>query len=195
MKKRRTFDRIAVYCGSSTRVDETYLDAAWDVGQALAKRGITVVYGGGNVGLMGQLAEGALAAGGEVIGVITEKLKSLEVGHRGLSELFVTASMQSRKTMMAQLADAFIALPGGWGTLEELFEAATWTQLNYHVKPVGLLNINDYYNGLIAFLMHAETEGFVRPSHAGLIEVAKDLDRLLELLATVEIPKLGDWKP
>jgi len=191
----REFRRVAVYCGSSNLVDPVYLDAAWDVGRRLAERGITVVYGGGNVGLMGQLAEGALSIGGEVIGVITEKLKALEVGHRGLTELFVTSSMQSRKTMMAQLADAFIALPGGWGTLEELFEAATWTQLNYHIKPVGVLNVNDYYNGLVAFLMHAEREGFVRPSHAGMIKIARDLETLLDLLATAEIPKLASWEP
>ncbi len=103
--------------------------------------------------------------------------------------------MQSRKTMMSQLADAFIALPGGWGTLDELFEAATWTQLNHHMKPVGLLNINDYYNGLIAFLMHAEREGFVRPSHAGMIQVSHDLTTLLDRLQRCEIPRLGAWKP
>ena len=191
----RAFRRIAVYCGSSTRVDPAYLAAARAVGRGLAERGMTIVYGGGRVGLMGELAEGALAAGGEVIGVITEKLLDLEVGHTGLSELFVTQGMQSRKTMMSQLADAFIALPGGWGTLDELFEAATWAQLNHHMKPVGLLNINDYYNGLIAFLMHAEHEGFVRPSHANMIQVAKELPALLELLRKCEIPRLGAWKP
>lgn len=191
----RTFRRVAVYCGSSTRVDPAYLNAAREVGRGLAERGIAIVYGGGRVGLMGELAEGALAAGGEVIGVITEKLLGLEVGHDGLSELFVTQGMQSRKTMMSQLADAFIALPGGWGTLDELFEAATWTQLNHHMKPVGLLNINDYYNGLIAFLMHAEREGFVRPSHAGMIQVAHDLTTLLDRLQRCEIPRLGAWKP
>lgn len=191
----RTFRRVAVYCGSSTRVDPAYLNAAREVGRGLAERRIAIVYGGGRVGLMGELAEGALAAGGEVIGVITEKLLGLEVGHDGLSELFVTQGMQSRKTMMSQLADAFIALPGGWGTLDELFEAATWTQLNHHMKPVGLLNINDYYNGLIAFLMHAEREGFVRPSHAGMIQVAHDLTTLLDRLQRCEIPRLGAWKP
>lgn len=190
----RPFRRIAVYCGSSTQVDPAYLQAARDVGRALAERGITTVYGGGRVGLMGELAEGALAAGGEVVGVITEKLLSLELSHQGLSELFVTQGMQSRKTMMAQLADAFIALPGGWGTLDEFFEAATWAQLNHHMKPVGLLNIKDYYNGLVAFLMHAEREGFVRPSHAGMIQIAHDLPTLLDLLAKCEIPRLGTWK-
>lgn len=190
----REFRRVAVYCGSSTRVDPVYLDAAWDVGRALAERGVTIVYGGGNVGLMGHLAEGALSVNGEVIGVITEKLLAREVGHRGLSELFVTSSMQSRKTMMAQLSDAFIALPGGWGTLEELFEAATWTQLNYHQKPVGILNVNGYYNGLVAFLMHAESEGFVRPNHAGMIQISNELDTLLELLAKCEIPAFDSWK-
>ncbi|TNF38179.1 MAG: TIGR00730 family Rossman fold protein [Deltaproteobacteria bacterium] len=191
----RTFRRIAVYCGSSTRVDAAYLNAAREVGRGLAQRGIGVVYGGGRVGLMGELAEGALAEGGEVIGVITEKLLDLEVGHEGLSELFVTQGMQSRKTLMSQLADAFIALPGGWGTLDEFFEAATWAQLNHHMKPVGLLNIREYYNGLIAFLMHAEREGFVRPSHANMIQVGHDLSSLLDRLARCEIPRLGAWKP
>jgi len=190
----RNFRRIAVYCGSSTRVDAAYLNAAREVGRGLAERGIGVVYGGGRVGLMGELAEGALGAGGEVVGVITEKLLDLELGHDRLSELFVTQGMQSRKTMMSQLADAFIALPGGWGTLDELFEAATWAQLNHHMKPVGLLNIREYYNGLIAFLMHAQQEGFVRPSHANMIQVARELPTLLDRLARCDIPRLETWK-
>jgi len=190
----RNFRRIAVYCGSSTRVDAAYLNAAREVGRGLAERGIGVVYGGGRVGLMGELAEGALGAGGEVVGVITEKLLDLELGHDRLSELFVTQGMQSRKTMMSQLADAVIALPGGWGTLDELFEAATWAQLNHHMKPVGLLNIREYYNGLIAFLMHAQQEGFVRPSHANMIQVARELPTLLDRLARCDIPRLETWK-
>ncbi len=151
----KIYNRVAVYCGSSSAVDPTYLMAAREVGKMLAERGIGVVYGGGRVGLMGACADGALAAGGEVIGVITDKLVGLEVGHQGLTRLEVVRTMHQRKMLMAELSDAFIALPGGLGTFEELFEAATWTQLNDHIKPVGLLNINAYYDGLMAFLRQA----------------------------------------
>ncbi|MCA9514012.1 MAG: TIGR00730 family Rossman fold protein [Myxococcales bacterium] len=192
---RKPFRRVAVYCGSSNKVDPVYLETARAVGEELARRGVTIVYGGGRAGLMGQVADGALSQGGEVVGVITEKLMGLEVGHMGLTELFVTPSMASRKAMMAQLADAFIALPGGWGTIEELFEVATLSQLNHHLKPVGILNVNQYYNALIAFLMHAEQEGFVRPSHAGMIKVARELPALLSLLEAAEIPRFGSWAP
>ena len=190
----RRFRTIAVYCGSSTQVDPAYLKGAYLVGKALAERGIGIVYGGGKAGLMGQVADGALAQGGEVTGVITEKLLGLEVGHTGLSRRYVVTSMQSRKTMMAQLADAFIALPGGVGTLEELFEAATWTQLNYHLKPVGLLNMNGYYDALVAFWQHAVEQRFVRPAHRDLIQVASELGDLLQRLATVPIAQLGQWE-
>jgi uncharacterized protein (TIGR00730 family) len=189
----RQFKRICVYCGSSGEVPRAYLDAAREVGAFLAGRDIGVVFGGGRVGLMGALADGALAGRGEVIGVIPEKLQALELGHTGLSELFVVDSMHARKTMMAQLSDAFIALPGGWGTLEEIFEVTTWTQLNYHRKPVGLLNVNGYYDQLLAFLAHAANEGFVRPAHRNLMQAAPDPASLLQALATVEIPELAKW--
>lgn len=192
---KKPFRRVAVYCGSSSNVDPVYLDAARQVGEALALRGVTVVYGGGRAGLMGQVADGALSAGGEVVGVITERLMELEVAHLGLTELFVAPSMAARKAMMAQLADAFIALPGGWGTIEELFEVATLSQLNHHLKPVGILNVNRYYNALIAFLMHAASEGFVRPSHAGMIKVSTELAALLAQLEAAEIPRFGTWAP
>ncbi|MCX6896985.1 MAG: TIGR00730 family Rossman fold protein, partial [Verrucomicrobia bacterium] len=136
----RTFRRLCVYCGSSNHVPETYFAAARAVGTLLAERGIGVVYGGGRTGLMGAVATAALAAGGEVIGVIPEKLRALELDHGGLTELRVVDSMHARKLMMAELSDGFMALPGGFGTLEEIFEATTWTQLNYHRKPAGLLN-------------------------------------------------------
>lgn len=190
----REFKRIAVYCGSSSSVDPSYLSAAWDVGRALAERGIGVVYGGGRVGLMGEVANGALSVGGEVIGIITEKLVGLEVGHTGLTRREVVQTMHQRKTLMADLADGFIALPGGLGTFEELFEAATWTQLNDHIKPVGLLNINGYYDTLVAFLRHAERERFIRPAHGDIIQDDTELGRLIDKMAAAELPILGTWK-
>ena len=190
----RTFRRIAVYCGSSSAVAPHFLAGARAVGQALAKRGIGVVYGGGKVGLMGQVADGALSEGGEVIGVITTKLVSLEVGHVGLTRREVVDTMHQRKTLMAELADGFIALPGGLGTFEELFEAATWTQLNDHLKPVGLLDIDGFYAPLVAFLEHAAAERFIRPGHSEIIQHADDLDTLLSRMAKAELPILGTWK-
>jgi len=190
----RVFKRIAVYCGSSSSVDPSYLSAAWDVGRALAERGIGVVYGGGRVGLMGEVANGALSVGGEVIGIITEKLVGLEVGHTGLTRREVVQTMHQRKTLMAELADGFIALPGGLGTFEELFEAATWTQLNDHIKPVGLLNVRGYYDTLIAFLRHAERERFIRPTHGSIIQDDPDLARLIDKMAIAELPIIGTWK-
>lgn len=187
------FRRICVYCGSSEGRRPEYAEAARSLGAFLARRKIGLVYGGGRVGLMGAVAEGALAAGGEVIGVIPEKLRARELAHLGLSELFVVDSMHARKTMMANLSDAFIALPGGWGTLEETFEVTTWAQLNYHLKPVGLLNVGGYYDGLLAFVDHAVEEGFIRGVHRGLVVSATDPEQLLEKLAQVEIPELGRW--
>jgi len=184
---------VCVFCGSNVGRDPAYLKAAVSAGEALARAGLTLVYGGGKVGLMGAVADGALAAGGEVIGVIPEKLKALEVGHDGLTELFVVDSMHARKAMMAHLSDAFIALPGGWGTLEEVFEVTTWTQLNYHKKPVGLLNIGGYFDDLQAFIRHAVQEGFIRPVHQGLMRIAPSPELLLEALATAEIPDVGKW--
>ncbi len=186
----RNFQRICVYCGSSQGTSDKYLETARAVGRALAERGIALVYGGGRVGLMGAAADAALEAGGTVHGVIPEKLRDLEVAHEGITELVVTSTMHERKTRMAELADAFIALPGGWGTLEEIFEVTTWTQLQYHDKPVGMLNAHGYYDHLVAFLDHAKGEGFIRPQHAGLINVSDDLDQLLDMLATCELPEL-----
>lgn len=186
----RTFQRICVYCGSSNRVEDRWREVARSVGRGLAKKGIGVVFGGGSVGLMGEVADAALAEGGEVIGVIPEKLQELELGHTGLSELVVVETMHQRKMAMAERSDAFIALPGGWGTLEEIFEVTTWTQLEYHRKPVGLLNAHGYYDHLVAFLGHAADLGFIRQEHRGLLRVAGDPDALLEDLATCELPAL-----
>lgn len=164
-----------------------YFDLAREVGRTLAERGIGVVYGGGRVGLMGALADAALAAGGSVFGVIPHRLQDREVGHTGLTELFVVDSMHARKAMMTWLSDAFIALPGGFGTLEEIIEVATLSMLGYHRKPVGLLDADGYYDHLLAFIGRAADDGFVRPQHRGLLEVADRIDVLLGRLATVDL--------
>jgi uncharacterized protein (TIGR00730 family) len=190
---RSQFRRIAVYCGSTGGVGNQYLEAAREAGVYLAKQNIDIVYGGGRVGMMGAVASGALAAGGKVYGVIPEKLKTREIAHDGLTELFVVDGMHARKTMMASMSDAFIALPGGWGTLEEVFEVVTWTQLNYHKKPVGLLNVRGYFDHLVAFLDHASTEGFIRPMHRPLLSSADSLELLLDRLAKTVIPDIGRW--
>lgn len=187
------FQRVCVYCGSSNHVDRAFLDAALGVGRLIAERGLGVVYGGGSVGLMNQVAEGALRAGGEVIGVIPKKLMALELGRGDLTELRVVDGMHSRKRVMAELSDAFIALPGGYGTLEELFEVTTWTQLNYHRKPVGLLNVAGYFDHLVAFLDRASSEGFIRQLHRGLISVDTDAAGLLARLESQRIPDLKKW--
>ena len=185
----RSFRRICVFGGSASGDDPRYADAARSLGRELARRDIGLVYGGGRVGLMGQLADAALVAGGKVYGVIPQKLRDLEVGHSGLTELFVVDSMHARKMLMAQLADAFIALPGGFGTLEELFEAVTWCQLGYHQKPVGLLDVAGYYAPLLNFLDQASASGFIRPVYRPLLQSADNLDALLERLARVELPR------
>ncbi len=142
---------------------------------------------------MGAVADGALSEGGEVFGVIPGLLKSLELGHEGVTELFVVDGMHARKSMMANFSDAFVALPGGFGTLEEVFEVTTWTQLNYHKKPVGLLNVAGFYDGLIRFLDHGLAAGFIRPIHRGLMIAETDPEQLLDRLACAEIPVLDQW--
>lgn len=154
------------------------------VGQTLARRGVEVVYGGGQVGLMGVVAAAALAAGGRVVGVIPERLLEREVAHLGLTQLYVTRTMHERKARMMELADAFVALPGGIGTLDELFEIWTWRQLGYHAKPVGLLNVAGYYDGLLAFLDRAVEEGFLTPDCRALLTTGTDVELLLERLAS-----------
>ncbi|MFO0745630.1 MAG: TIGR00730 family Rossman fold protein [Myxococcota bacterium] len=191
----RKLEKVAIYCGSSSRVHPEYLAAARAVGVGLAQRGIGVVYGGGRSGLMGEVADGALSAGGQVTGVITEKLVGFEVAHGGLSMQHIVRTMHERKAQMAELADGFIALPGGLGTLEEVFEAATWTQLNDHLKPVGLLEVRGYWSHLWTFLEHAGDEGFIRPAHRSIIQIADTLDALLEKMSHVELPVIGTWTP
>jgi uncharacterized protein (TIGR00730 family) len=189
----RTLSRICVYCGSSSAVRPVFLDGAYAFGRLLASRGIEVVYGGGNVGLMGRVATGALEAGGRVTGVIPEKLVALELGRIDLTALHVVPDMHARKKKMADLSDGFVALPGGYGTLEEVFEAITWTQLSYHEKPVGLLNIDGYYDALVAFLARAAAEGFVRAAHVPLVQVSADPEALLGQLEGVVLPRLEQW--
>lgn len=186
----RVFRSVAVFCGSSDHARPSHFEAARAVGRGLAERGIRLIYGGGRVGLMGAIADAALAAGGQVVGVIPEKLQGLEVGHRGLTELHVVADMHSRKELMARLSEAFIALPGGFGTLDEIFEATTWTQLNYHLKPVGLLNVDGFYDALVAFLSRAAADGFIRPQHQDLLQVDARLEGLLDRLATCTLRPL-----
>ena len=181
------FARVCVYCGSSPGARPAYAAAAREVGERLVARGIGLVYGGGSVGLMGAVADAVLAAGGEVVGVLPEALDRREVGHHALSELRVVGSMHERKALMAELADAFVALPGGVGTLEELAEAATWTQLGLHGKPVGLLDVDGYWAALEAWLDHATAERFVRPEHRGIVLRDTAIDPLLDRMAA--------WRP
>jgi len=185
--------RICVFAGSNAGTRPGYRAAAEELGRALAGRGIGVVYGGARVGLMGALADAALAARGEVIGVIPEALVRKEVAHDGLTELRVVGSMHERKALMADLADGFIALPGGWGTLDELFEVLTWAQLGLHRKPCGLLNVVGYFDGLLAFIHHSIEEGFVRREYRGMIVVAGAAGELLGLMAAYEAPRVEKW--
>ena len=177
---------IAVYCASATPPDPRFLDLARDVGAELARRGIAVVYGGGRLGLMGALADGTLAAGGNVIGVIPEAMVSREVANEACTRLHVVATMHERKALFTELSDAFLTLPGGVGTMDELWEAISWAQLGYHTKPVGLLNAFGFYDGLLAFARHMTDTGFVRPAHARILIAEHELDLLLERMEAYE---------
>lgn len=172
--------RICVFCGASPGVGTRYVELAESVGSGLAARGIGVVYGGGRVGLMGAVADAALRAGGEVIGVIPRRLVDRELAHPGLSELHVVTTLHERKAKMSELADAFIALPGGLGTLEELAEVVSWAQLELHDKPIGLLGVDDYWVSLLGWLDHAVREGFIAPQHRALVAVRPTLGELLD---------------
>lgn len=185
--------RICVFCGSSAGNRPEYREAARQMGEALARRGIGLVYGGGRVGLMGALADGALAAGGEVIGVIPEALLRWEVGHLGLTELRVVDSMHTRKATMAELSDAFIGLPGGFGTLEELCEVLTWAQLGIHPKPCGLLNVAGFFDPLLTLFDHAVSEGFLRSQHRALVLEEVEIEPLLDRLERYTPPVVQKW--
>ncbi len=185
--------RVCVFCGSNAGARPEYAEAARAMGTALAERGIGLVYGGGKVGLMGIVADTVLAAGGEAIGVIPEGLLLREVGHAGLTELRVVKSMHERKALMADLADAFVALPGGFGTFEEFCEVLTWSQLGIHQKGCGLLNAAGYYAGLLALFDHAAAEGFLPPAHRALVLEDTDPARLLDRLADFTPPTVRKW--
>jgi uncharacterized protein (TIGR00730 family) len=185
--------RVCVFTGSSSGVRPEYRAAAAELGRVMAGRGIGLVYGGARVGLMGTLADAALAAGGEVVGVIPAALMAKEIAHSGLTELRVVQSMHERKALMSELADAFVALPGGWGTLEELFEVLTWAQLGLHRKPCGLVNVQGYFDGLLAFLAHTIDEGFVRREYAAMIAVAASPGELLDRVASASPPVVEKW--
>lgn len=184
---------VCVFCGSNAGARPVYAEAAAAVGGAIAERGLSLVYGGAAVGLMGTLADAALAAGGKVIGVIPKALVEREIGHSGLTELVQVKSMHERKALMADRSDAFLALPGGAGTLEEVFEAWTWAQLGHHQKPVGLLNVDGFFDALIAFLDHQCSERFIRQEHRDMLIVESDPDRLLDRFAVYKPPVVEKW--
>jgi len=185
--------RVCVFAGSSRGARPEYEGAALELGRVLAARRVGLVYGGARVGLMGIVADAVLAAGGEVTGVIPEALVAREIAHDGLTDLRIVSSMHERKTTMADLAEGFVALPGGWGTWEELFEMVTWAQLGLHRKPCGLLNARGYFDPLLAFISHAVEEGFVRHEHAGMLAVSAAAAPLLDLLAARVPPVVEKW--
>jgi uncharacterized protein (TIGR00730 family) len=174
---------LCVFCGSRTGTPAVYADAARALGSALVRRRIGLVFGAGHVGLMGVLADAVLAAGGEAVGVIPQGLVDRELAHTRLTRLYIVGSMHERKALMADLADAFLALPGGYGTLEELFEIVTWKQLRLHDKPIGLYNVAGFFDPLLAWIDRAIIEDFVRPKHRALLTVGTDVDALLDQLA------------
>ncbi len=184
---------VCVFCGSSMGLRPAYKLAAQQLSEALAQRGLTLVYGGGNVGLMGVLADAVLAAGSQVVGVIPDFLVAKELAHPGLTKLHIVNSMHERKALMAQLSDAFIALPGGYGTLEEFCEALTWSQLGLHQKPHGLLNVEGYYEPLLRFFDQAVTEQLVKPIHRSLVLEAASPEALLNKLANYQPQNIDKW--
>lgn len=185
--------RVCVFCGSSSGTARAYRESAVALGRLLVARGLGLVYGGGSVGLMGALADAVMAAGGEAIGVIPDALAVREVAHHGLTELRVVPSMHARKALMVDLADGFVVLPGGYGTLDEMFEAVTWAQLGLHGKPVGLLNVARYFDTLIGFIDRAVAEGFITRENRGLILVSDRPEALLDALARHQPPSLPRW--
>jgi uncharacterized protein (TIGR00730 family) len=184
---------ICVFAGSNSGTKAEYAAAAKELGRVLTQRRLGVVYGGGRVGLMGALADAVLADGGRVVGIIPEALMAKEVAHKSLTELRVVKSMHERKAMMAELSDGFVALPGGWGTLEELFEVLTWAQLGLHRKPCGLLNISGYFDGLLSFLDHSVEQGFVKRENHAMICVSESPSELLDAMAAYKPPTVEKW--
>lgn len=192
-KDMKAMDSLCVYCGSSSGRVDAYAAAARALARAMVERGIGLVYGGASVGIMGVVADEVLRLGGQAVGVIPESLMRKELAHAGLSELHVTPSMHARKTLMAELADGFVALPGGIGTFEEIFEVWTWAQLGFHGKPCGLLNAAGYYDGLVTFLDHAASEQFVRADQRRMLVVEADPTALLDRFASYTPPMLPKW--
>ena len=185
--------RICVFCGSSSGARPEYLELARRTGVALVERGFGVVYGGANRGLMGAVADAALAAGGEVIGVLPYGLQAMEVAHEGLTRLDLVDTLHERKARMMELSDGFLVLPGGHGTLEEFFEVLTWLQLAIHDNPVGVVNMDGYYEHVVAHLDLAAREGFIRPEHRGMLVVESELERVLDAMESYEPPVRPEW--
>jgi len=184
---------VGVFCGSNTGSGTAYAEAARKLARAIAGRGLRLVYGGGSIGLMGVLGDTAVAAGGQVVGVTPRRLIEKEVVHRGLTELRVVETMLERKALMAELSDVFIALPGGLGTLDELFEMLTWSQLGIHRKPCALLDVDDYYGKLVEFLDHAVARRFITPQHRAMLIVEHDAETVLDRLASTPLPDVSKW--
>ena len=184
---------ICIFCGSSPGKRPIYLEAARSVGRTIAETGMRMVYGGGAVGMMGAVADACLEAGGEVIGVITQRLSDLEVAHEGLTEIEVVQTMHERKARMAELSDGFVSLPGGIGTLEEMFEVFTWAQLEIHAKPLGLLDVEGYYDELHAFLKHMVEERFLLPEHGEMLLLDDDFEQLVARMMAFEPVKIEKW--
>lgn len=185
--------RLCVFCGSSVGARAVYREAAWSLGTELTRRGIGLVYGGGNVGLMGIIADAVLQGGGQVTGIIPDHLIAKELGHRGLTDLRVVGTMHERKALMADLADGFVALPGGFGTYDEFCEVLTWAQLGLHQKPCGMLNVAGFFDSLLAMFDHATGEGFIRPAHRAILRVASQPNALLDEMETYRAPVVAKW--
>ncbi len=184
---------ICVFCGSSHGSEPAYTIAAQALAESIVKNDLELVYGGGNVGLMGVIADTVLQQGGRVTGVIPKALMEKEVGHEGLTNLHIVADMHERKAMMAELSEGFVALPGGWGTLEELFEVMTWLQLGFHAKPCAVLNVNGYFDALLAFLANASQQGFVKPLHHDMLIAGDEPDQLLQRMSGFKPPTTKKW--
>lgn len=186
---------VCVFCGSSEGAREDYVTAARGLGRAMAGRGLRLIFGGGQVGLMGVVADAVMDAGGEAVGVMPKALLEKEIGHQRLTDLHVVGTMHERKALMADLADAFVALPGGYGTFEEFLEVLTWAQLSLHEKPCGLLNVAGFYEPLMTLFDRAVEEGFVRPDHRSLALLEADPQKLLDMLETYTPPATEKWVP
>lgn len=184
---------ICVFCGASPGKDPIYIETAREVGRSIARHGLRMIYGGGAVGMMGAVADACLEAGGEVTGVITRKLRGLEVGHNGLTKMYVMETMHERKAKMAELADGFVSLPGGVGTMEEMFEVFTWAQLEIHAKPCALLNVKGYYDRLYEFLQLMVDERFLLREHGEMLLLENDFEQLLARMRTFEPVKMDKW--